>query len=86
MTRKAHIFVSRLGPDTTTDQLKNYVKDSFDKDVEATKLQTKYPTYSSFVISCNLDDKDLFLNPTSWEEGVLVRIFRGKLPTQHGQL
>ena len=55
------------------------MKESFDKDVEATKLQTKYPTYSSLVISCNLDDKDLLLNPTSWEEGVLYRSdFPGK--------
>ena len=82
VTRKYRIFVSRLSPDTSTDHLKNYVKNSFDKNVEVTQLQTRYPTYASFVISCNYVDKDMLLSPESWEEGVLIRSYRGKLPNQ----
>ena len=82
VSRKFRIFVSRLSPDTSTDHLKNYVKNSFDKNVEVIQLQTRYPTYASFVISCNYVDKDILLSPESWEEGVLIRSYRGKLPNQ----
>ena len=83
VTRKSRVFVSRLGPNTTADMLKNYVKDALDKEVEVTRLQTRYPTYASFVVSCNFLDKDTILSADSWEEGVLVREFRGKLPTHN---
>ena len=36
------------------------------------KLATKYPTYSSFLVVCDEIHKDATLNPNQWEEGVLV--------------
>ena len=77
------ILVIKLSPDTTTDLLQNYVKSSFDKDVEVTQLQRMFPTYATFVINCNYVAKNVLVSPESWEEGVLIRKYQGKPPNNY---
>ena len=76
--RRVNIFVSRLDPGLSVDSLRAYVEEICEKDFEIIKLKTKFPSYSSFVVTCELSEKDKMMNPENWEEGILVRIFRGQ--------
>ena len=73
------VFVSRLLPDISVEVIREYVSGLVSDDFEIVKLKTRYPSYSSFVITCDLKHRDTLLNPEEWEEGVLLRPFLGKL-------
>ena len=61
--RKTRVFVSRLGPECTVEAIKSYATDLIGCECEVEKLETKFPTYSSFVISCNAQFRDKLLKP-----------------------
>ena len=78
--RKCKIFVSRLAPNFPVEELREFVKElTGDDSTEITTLQTKFPTYSSFVITCNKEHEATLLNPDEWEEGALNRPFFGNI-------
>ena len=77
--KKARVFVSRLSPDLSTDVLKEYVADLVKDTCDVEKLSSKYPTYSSFLITCNEVHKEKLLSPEEWEEGILIRPFFGEV-------
>ena len=85
-----HLFVTRLDPDTTCDDVTNCVIDSvsetldnaLNKDsIKCEKLQTKFDTYASFRVSAAVDDSikdaviNLLMSGDGWPVGVLVRRF-----------
>ena len=74
-TSRCHVFVSRLGPDVSVLAVKEFCQSMLDEDCEVLKLKTKYATYTSFKITCNIWKKEVILNPDSWEAGVFVRPF-----------
>ena len=52
--KKCKIFVSRLAPNFPVEELREFIKElTGDDSTEITTLKTKFPTYSSFVITCN---------------------------------
>ena len=59
--------------------MKEYVKGLIGEDCEVEKLNSKFPSYSSFVISCSKNHENKLLDPDEWEEGLLVRPFYGKI-------
>ena len=71
--------MSRLSPDLSTEVIKAYASSIIEGEVSAEKLNSKYTTYSSFVITCDLMYKDKLLSPDEWAEGVMIRPFDGKL-------
>ena len=52
-------------------------------DVE--KLQTKFTFYSSFCISCEVQYREIILDPNMWESGVIIRPFYGSLLRADGE-
>ena len=56
--KKGYLFVSRLDPSTTIEQLESYVKQSF-PEAKCEALESKYPdVYAFFKIIINIDNVD----------------------------
>ena len=72
---KCKIFVSRLSPDITADKVKEVTSEIINDSCDVEKLQTKFNTYSSFCVTCDLKHRDKVLDPEMWEAGVLIRQF-----------
>ena len=51
--KKVYIFVSRLDPDVTVEDLKNYVEGVVNGRCDVEKLTARFNTYSSFRIVCD---------------------------------
>ena len=73
--RRFSLFVSRLKPDVTDDDVKDFVDRMFDVTCDCEKLETRYDTYSSFKINVNCNDISMFFDAEKWPAGVLVRKF-----------
>lgn len=73
--KKNYLHVTRLTPNTSCDDVLNFLRPHFD-DVECEKLQSRYPQfYSSFKVGVqNLDFKRA-LSPDVWPLGVQVSQF-----------
>ena len=82
---RVDIFVSRLDPECTTDDVKACLlandKASTASDIFIEKLNTKFDTYSSYHVSVLVDSSiklsliDSFMNSENWPNGILVRRF-----------
>lgn len=71
----SHLHVTRLSPDTTVDELKNYFQ-QHKQDVTCEKLNSKQPeVYSSFKVTLPAEVLDIVLNPEFWPVGVAVNRF-----------
>ena len=75
-------FVSIFNPELTIEDFKAFCSDIVGDDYSVEKLTTKYPSYSSFLITCDVTHKVKLLDPQSWEEGVLIRPFYGEFKCQ----
>ena len=76
---KCHIFVSRLAPEFPIEELREFVQElTGSTSIDVEKLNSKYPTYSSFVITCEKSFEKVLLDPDEWEKGVIIRPFYGK--------
>lgn len=62
----ASIFVTRLAPETTADDVKNYIKDVFNISVNCERLLTKYQTYSSFRVDTGQKYIKSLLSSRGW--------------------
>ncbi len=69
------IFVTRLKPKCTTNQLNKHIKLASGYSIRAQKLPTKYDTYSSFYIPCDRSMQDNMFDPDIWPQEALVREF-----------
>ena len=77
--KKTRVFISRLSPDCCVDTVKNFVEELIGDSCEVEKLQTRFPTYSSFVVICAAVHNDKIMNEDEWESGVMLRPFVGAL-------
>ena len=77
--RKIKVFISRLEADISPETLKPYVREILNDDCTVEKLNTRFPTYSSFLVTCDARHTRTILNCEEWEEGVLIRRFVGNL-------
>jgi hypothetical protein len=74
------VFVTRLDPLVSCDELTTYVMESTNLKVEkCAKLKTKHSSYSSFYMSVLEKDFEKVCNPNIWPEGVLFTQFYGRL-------
>ena len=67
------VFISRLSPQTKTHDIETYIHDLASSNVKVEKINTKFDTYSSFVIKCEHETRVKLLKPDVWEEGILIR-------------
>ena len=81
--RKCRIFVSRLCPTVTSEVIKTYVDSMVGADCQVEKLSTKFPTYSSFVVTTDITHKEKLLDENEWENGVIIRTFYGQVSKEY---
>lgn len=79
-SRPAEIFVTRLEPDTLTQDVERYLTDNLSQKcaVNCSKLTTKYDGYSSFRVSVDYNAVSEVLSPSFWPCGILVRRFHSR--------
>ena len=74
--RQCHVFVSRLAPHTTEEEVAGVVEDiSGEKPMKVEKLKTRDTNYASFHVTAAEDHREALLNIEAWDEGTLVRRF-----------
>ena len=73
------IFVSRCSPNTSNDDLKEYLESQNKWTIQSVlKLKTRHETYSSFRVDLLRDSaksEASYLNPDMWPESILVKRF-----------
>ena len=74
-TKTAELFVTRLAPECTADDLKSYILANLNLDATVKKIDTARNAehYSSFHISCICNDPKVFYDENLWPEHVLYR-------------
>ncbi len=81
------VFVSRLHPDTTANEIADIIGTEDVKQCIVQKIKTKYESYSPF--NLRVDEKVVgkLLSPGCWPDGVTFKIFFSKLfPEQSASL
>ena len=73
--KRAELFVTRLSPGCTTDDVKNFIFGNLELEANVTKISnTRNAAYfSSFHVSCECTDPSVFYNENLWPEHVLYR-------------
>lgn len=78
--RKMALSVSRLHPETTSDELPEIVSSALGcQSFSCTKLAARYDTYASFHVLVNEEDFEKLVCPDLWPEGCPFRPFLGRL-------
>ena len=67
------IFVSRLHEESTADQVKDHVMQKSNLNIKVKKLETKFKTYSSFLVETDFKHVHSLLVPDFWPEGALIK-------------
>lgn len=71
--KTAWIYITRIGKNTTADDILAYVKSTFgEANFTCDKLPTRYPDYSSFKIGAPGNMEEELLDSNKWFRGVLV--------------
>ena len=74
--RRCDLFVSRLAPDTTEDDIAKIVEDATgEKPLHVLKLRTRHPSYASFHVTAADAHRDALLCTEAWDGGTLVRSY-----------
>ena len=73
--REANIFVSRLDPSVTCDELADHLHSVLQLRPNVERVKATL-TYASFRLTCKCTDPDVFLDANIWPEGSLVRWWR----------
>ncbi|GBM26621.1 hypothetical protein AVEN_85222-1 [Araneus ventricosus] len=79
LKRKIIFFLSRLGPDTTANDITNFLDQLNLKFFQCHRLKTKYQSYASFHIEVYENDLQQLLDSTFSPEGCLIAEFYAKL-------
>ncbi|GBN51577.1 hypothetical protein AVEN_88741-1 [Araneus ventricosus] len=79
MPNRNAIFLSRLGPSTTGNDITNYLSSQKLQYLQRNRLKTKFQSYASFHIEVYECDLPLILDASFWPEGCLITEVYGKL-------
>ncbi|KAJ8278486.1 hypothetical protein GJAV_G00088130 [Gymnothorax javanicus] len=75
--RPFSVFVTRLDPETSCEDITDYVRDFMKLSVKCEQLKSKYDSYASFKVSTSVNPS-LLLEPGNWAAGLLVCRFYEK--------
>ncbi|XP_054267722.1 uncharacterized protein LOC128989729 [Macrosteles quadrilineatus] len=73
--RRSQLFVSRVSPNTSCEDLLAYLSRKGIADRECLELKSRFLTYKSFKVSVPEEFENEVLEPKFWPAGVLVREF-----------
>lgn len=70
------LFLTGLKPETTPEQVKNYISETFNLNGTCEKMKTRKDIYkSSFKIYVPYESKEMIMNPSKWEKGISLNHF-----------
>ena len=69
------VFVSRLDPDTTEDDMERYVRETHNLKSTCSKLRSKHDSYASFKVEVFCQNLSDFYSPDKWPAGIYLRRF-----------
>src|SRR3978361_1365767 len=72
---RRHIFISRLNPDTTIDQLKQHLNSNNIQVVDLERLNTKSADIAAFRLQVPFSDMKKVFDPTMWPKYTILRPF-----------
>ena len=73
--RSLSVFISRLDPTLSINELSLYIRSVHTLDDKCVKLKTKHDSYASFKINVVCNNASKFFNPENWPAGVYQRKF-----------
>ena len=79
------IFATKFNPGETEADIKAYITDILDLDCKVERIKSRTTRYSCFILTASKKYEQVLLDPNSWEEGVEVRHFYGRLRTSAEQ-
>ncbi|KAG8245665.1 hypothetical protein J6590_101809 [Homalodisca vitripennis] len=85
VSKREYLFISRLTPTTTKDEVKNFIAHRECNDVLVERLNSKHPEeYSSFKVSISVDKWGTVYKSEFWPTGVYINrfFFKKSLNTQ----
>ena len=69
------VFVSRLDPDTTEDDMERYVRETHNLKSTCSQLRSKHDSYASFKVEVFCQNLSDFYSPDKWPAGIYLRRF-----------
>ncbi len=69
------LFVSRLSPRTTINNIQQHVRRETGLSIRAEKLDTRFGSYSSFFIRGDRRLRDQLMSAHIWPEGTFIKLF-----------
>ena len=73
------IFATKLSPEETENDIRTYVEEMIGDQCTVEKIRSRTTRHSSFIVTVARRYEAKLLDPSSWEEGVQVRHFYGRL-------
>ena len=73
------IFATRFSPDESEEDVKAYVSELIGSECDVEKIPARTTRHSSFIVTASRRYEQVLLDPNSWENGIQVRYFYGKL-------
>ena len=58
--------------------MREFILELTRSDCEIEELKKTYPSYCSFVITCDKQHEKTLLGPDEWETGIIIRLFFGR--------
>ena len=85
LSRPAEVFLSRLRPETSCEEVQHFAQSQFSTatSITCTQLKSKFDFYSSFHLTIQGISFSDSINPNNWSEGVLVKRFYYKSGTDN---
>ena len=77
--RTADVFLGKVDKEVTVDNIKEYIKDTFDvmaRSIEGVEIQSKQ--FNSFKITVVTEERETLFNAALWPEGMIVNKFYKK--------
>ena len=71
--RYVAVFISRLLPETTAEEMEAFVQDTHHLSSKCVKLDTKHQSYASFKVEVTCDNIPDMYDPEKWPVGAYVR-------------
>ena len=74
--RTVDVFLGRVDKEVTIDNVKDYIKDTFDvmvQSVESVEIQSKQ--FNAFKITVHTEGRETLFNDVLWPEGMIVNKF-----------
>ena len=67
------VFLTRVAAATEEVDVKEHIKEMFSLDVDVKKLETKHPSYASFMITTNTSGYRTLLDESKWPSDAAIR-------------